>query len=111
MAKTTPLIDDGDTQIVLIPAEFRLPGEVVRVRREGDAVVLEPICADEPHRPSLGREDLYIICLGLLVIAGAVWVHFGIGNESWTNWMMAGAGAVLVASRLIHRWRKRAGGS
>lgn len=53
-------------------------------------------------------DNRYGIWLGLVVIAGAVWVRFGIGNESWTNWMMAGVGAALVTWGLIHRWRKRA---
>src|SRR5215210_230707 len=33
----------GRSQAVRLPKEFRLPGKEVRVRREGQAVVLEPI--------------------------------------------------------------------
>lgn len=46
MTKTTPVIDDPDGQIVLIPAEFAFSGETVRVRREGGAVVLEALESD-----------------------------------------------------------------
>lgn len=51
MMTTTQVIDDGDGQIVLIPEKFALPGEAVRIRREGDAVILEPLGLDEeaPH--------------------------------------------------------------
>jgi antitoxin VapB len=34
---------NGRSQAVRLPAAFRLPGKEVIVRREGDAVILEPI--------------------------------------------------------------------
>lgn len=108
MTKTTPVIDDGDGQIVLIPAELAFSGEAVRIRREGDSVILEALDKDEAPERTMDANDRHILGLGLLVIAGAVWVRFAIGNESWTNWMMGGTGALLVGSRLIHWWRKRA---
>lgn len=33
----------GRSQAVRLPKEFRLPGSEVRIRRVGDAIVLEPI--------------------------------------------------------------------
>jgi len=37
------LFQHGRSQAVRLPKEFRLPGTEVRVRRVGNAVVLEPI--------------------------------------------------------------------
>ena len=36
----------GRSQAVRLPKEFRLPGEEVRVRRVGNAVLLEPMVPD-----------------------------------------------------------------
>ncbi|MBM2811253.1 MAG: nitrogen regulatory protein NtrP-like protein [Chloroflexi bacterium] len=36
----------GRSQAVRLPRAFRLPGDRVRVRRVGDAVLLEPILTD-----------------------------------------------------------------
>ncbi|HEV2334920.1 MAG TPA: type II toxin-antitoxin system VapB family antitoxin [Stellaceae bacterium] len=36
----------GRSQAVRLPKEFRLPGEEVRIRRHGNAVILEPIVDD-----------------------------------------------------------------
>ena len=33
---------DGD-QVVLLPPEFQLPGKWIRIRKSGDAVILEPV--------------------------------------------------------------------
>jgi antitoxin VapB len=43
MSKTAKLFSNGSSQAVRLPREFRFPGSEVRIRREGDAVVLEPI--------------------------------------------------------------------
>jgi antitoxin VapB len=40
---TARLFKNGRSQAVRLPKEFRFPGEEVLVRREGDAVILEPI--------------------------------------------------------------------
>jgi antitoxin VapB len=45
MSKTAKLFRNGNSQAVRLPQEFRFPGGEVRIRREGDAVVLEPIIA------------------------------------------------------------------
>ena len=37
------LFRNGRSQAVRLPKEFRFPGEEVSVRREGEAVILEPI--------------------------------------------------------------------
>ncbi|MFN8075795.1 MAG: hypothetical protein U0Q15_10290 [Kineosporiaceae bacterium] len=48
MAETSiaRLFMHGRSQAVRLSEEFRLPGGRVRVRRGGDAVLLEPIAAD-----------------------------------------------------------------
>ena len=40
---TAKIFMHGRSQAVRLPKEFRLPGKEVRVRRVGNAVVLEPI--------------------------------------------------------------------
>lgn len=46
MSKTAKLFRNGNSQAVRLPQEFRFPGDEVRIRKEGDAVVLEPVVAD-----------------------------------------------------------------
>ncbi len=36
----------GRSQAVRLPKEFRLPGEEVRIRRHGHAIILEPLADD-----------------------------------------------------------------
>jgi antitoxin VapB len=36
----------GRSQAVRLPKEYRFEGEEVRIRRHGDAVILEPIASD-----------------------------------------------------------------
>ena len=43
MTKTAKLFRNGNSQAVRLPQEFRFQGDQVRIRKEGDAVVLEPI--------------------------------------------------------------------
>lgn len=43
---TAKIFQHGRSQAVRLPKEFRLPGKEVRVRRVGNAVLLEPI--DQP---------------------------------------------------------------
>jgi antitoxin VapB len=42
MSATAKLIVDGDSQVVLLPDEFRIEGAEVRVSKVGDKVILEP---------------------------------------------------------------------
>jgi hypothetical protein len=42
---TAKLFKNGRSQAVRLPKEFRFEGDEVSVRREGDAVVLEPLRA------------------------------------------------------------------
>lgn len=37
------LFQNGNSQAVRLPKEFRLPGEVVKIFRRGNQVVLEPL--------------------------------------------------------------------
>lgn len=46
MPKTAKLFSNGNSQAVRLPQEFRFPGNEVRIRREGDAVILEPIISN-----------------------------------------------------------------
>lgn len=46
MSKTARLFWSGRSQAVRLPKEFRMDGEMVRIRKQGSAVVLEPIAAD-----------------------------------------------------------------
>ena len=43
---TAKLFRSGRAQLVHLPEGFRLEGDEVRIRRHGEAVVLEPIAAD-----------------------------------------------------------------
>ncbi len=46
MAKTAKLFWTGRSQAVRLPKEFRMEGEEVRIRKQGAAVVLEPVVTD-----------------------------------------------------------------
>jgi antitoxin VapB len=43
MMQTAKLFWSGRSQAVRLPKEFRLRGEEVRIRRHGNAVILEPL--------------------------------------------------------------------
>lgn len=43
---TAKLFWTGRSQAVRLPKEFRFEGEAVRIRRQGNAVILEPMAAD-----------------------------------------------------------------
>ena len=42
MRRTAKLFRNGNSQAVRLPQEFRFPGDEVLIRKEGDAVILEP---------------------------------------------------------------------
>jgi antitoxin VapB len=44
--ETAKLFWSGRSQAVRLPKEFRFPGETVRIRRHGSAVILEPMAED-----------------------------------------------------------------
>jgi antitoxin VapB len=44
--QTAKLFWSGRSQAVRLPKEFRLPGNEVRIRRRGNAVILEPVAED-----------------------------------------------------------------
>lgn len=43
MTATAKLFRHGGSQAVRLPKDFRLPGTEVRISRDGDKVVLEPV--------------------------------------------------------------------
>jgi len=43
---TAKLFWSGRSQAVRLPKEFRFEGDEVRIRRHGNAVILEPVAAD-----------------------------------------------------------------
>jgi antitoxin VapB len=43
---TAKLFWSGRSQAVRLPKDFRFEGEEVRIRRQGEAVILEPIARD-----------------------------------------------------------------
>lgn len=46
VTKVAKLFKNGSSQAVRLPREFRFTGDKVRIRREGNAVVLEPLTSD-----------------------------------------------------------------
>ena len=42
-ARHVRLLQDGDRQTVEIPADLKMPGDEVVIRKEGDRLVLEPV--------------------------------------------------------------------
>ncbi|MCY4375661.1 MAG: type II toxin-antitoxin system VapB family antitoxin [Spirochaetaceae bacterium] len=46
MAQTAKIFWSGRSQAVRLPKEFRMSGDEVRIRKQGAAVVLEPIADD-----------------------------------------------------------------
>jgi antitoxin VapB len=46
MSQFAKLFQNGSSQAVRLPQEFRFKGDKVRIRRFGNSVVLEPLIAD-----------------------------------------------------------------
>lgn len=46
MTQNAKLFRNGNSQAVRLPREFRFKGDQVRIRKEGDTVILEPIVTD-----------------------------------------------------------------
>ncbi len=46
MSRTAKLFWSGRSQAVRLPRDFRMEGTEVRIRRQGAAVVLEPVASD-----------------------------------------------------------------
>ncbi|MFY7851492.1 AbrB/MazE/SpoVT family DNA-binding domain-containing protein [Brevundimonas sp.] len=55
VAETAKIFTHGGSQAVRLPKAFRFEGKEVRIRRDGDAVVLEPVDPKEP-RPRTPEE-------------------------------------------------------
>lgn len=47
MESTAKLFQNGRSQAVRLPKAFRFPGTEVKIRKEGDAVILEPLKRSE----------------------------------------------------------------
>jgi len=43
MSTTAKLFRNGNSQAVRLPRQFRFKGKEVRIRRDGEAVILEPV--------------------------------------------------------------------
>ncbi len=46
MTKTAKLFWSGRSQAVRLPKEFRMNGDEVRIRKQGVALILEPVVSD-----------------------------------------------------------------
>ncbi len=46
--KTAKLFTHGGSQAVRLPKEFRFDGAEVRIRKDGNKVILEPVATDWP---------------------------------------------------------------
>lgn len=46
MSRTAKLFWSGRSQAVRLPKEFRMEGAEVRIRKQGAAVILEPVASD-----------------------------------------------------------------
>ncbi|MDQ8028488.1 MAG: AbrB/MazE/SpoVT family DNA-binding domain-containing protein [Brevundimonas sp.] len=55
VAETAKIFTHGGSQAVRLPKAFRFEGKEVRIRKEGDAVVLEPV-EPKPRRPRTPEE-------------------------------------------------------
>jgi antitoxin VapB len=54
---TAKLFWTGRSQAVRLPKAFRFEGAAVRIRRQGDAVILEPVATDWAWLDALGALD------------------------------------------------------
>jgi len=41
--ETAKLFQNGSSQAVRLPKEFRMPGDVVKISKKGNQVILEPL--------------------------------------------------------------------
>ena len=46
MSDTAKIFWSGRSQAVRLPKDFRMNGDAVRIRRQGSAVILEPLVSD-----------------------------------------------------------------
>jgi antitoxin VapB len=57
MPARAKLFTHGGSQAVRLPKDFRMPGTEVLVRREGNAVILEPVATEDAWRDMWARID------------------------------------------------------
>ncbi len=55
VAETAKIFTHGGSQAVRLPKAYRFEGKEVRIRKEGDAVIMEPIRTDR-RRPQTKEE-------------------------------------------------------
>lgn len=55
--KTAKILKDNETQTLLLPAEFNLPGDEVYIKKEGNTIVLIPV--DNPWQPLFDSLDMF----------------------------------------------------
>ena len=55
MGRTAKVFMTGRSQMVRLPKEFRFTSNEVRIRKEGDAVVLEPLAEDWSWLDTISR--------------------------------------------------------
>ena len=56
LSRTAKLFWSGRSQAVRLPKEFRMKGAEVRIRRQGAAVILEPVATDWTWLDSIAGE-------------------------------------------------------
>lgn len=59
-AETATVIQEGARQMVLLPEGFHLPTPSVSIRREGEAIVLEPVRPTKRHWPEGFFDSIHI---------------------------------------------------
>lgn len=75
-SRRAKLFWNGRSQAVRLPKEFRFAGDAVEIRREGSAVILEPVAETawprgywdwvDEHRDDLELGDIAELAVGLL---------------------------------------------
>jgi antitoxin VapB len=65
MMDTAKIFKTGRSQAVRLPKKYRFEGEAVRIRREGNAVILEPIADDWAWLDSLEQLDDDVVAAAL----------------------------------------------
>lgn len=63
-SREAKLFRNNKSQAVRIPADFELPGNRVIIHRDGDRLIIEPVCDKNlleilAHLEPLGSEDLF----------------------------------------------------
>lgn len=57
MMHTAKLFKNGNSQAIRLPKEFRLPGKVVKIKRQGKGLFIEPV--EESFKPLFDALELF----------------------------------------------------